>query len=140
MLATVVCAWCQKHLGTKNVEVPDGMPAVTHGICPDCKEKQAEEGRKLAELKTGALDAEDAFDLDELERFADERRRRDMLEMTDVQQERIFQDTCIECGKPLRWEMDSDCRFVACCNLIYSTPLLRGDLVTIQDAEGRTYE
>ena len=71
MLATVVCAWCQKTLGTKNVEVPEGMPAVTHGICSDCKEKQAEEGRKLAELKAGALDAEDAFDLDELERHAD---------------------------------------------------------------------
>ena len=88
MLATVVCAWCQKHLGTKNVEVPDGMPAVTHGICPDCKKKQEEEGRKLAELKAGALDAEDeahreypgdpAYAIDSLERFADDWRAKEV--------------------------------------------------------------
>jgi len=43
--ATVVCAWCGKILGTKNVVVPEGLPAVTHGICSDCQEKQMEEGR-----------------------------------------------------------------------------------------------
>lgn len=122
---------------------------VSHGVCADCKAAYREDSA-LAKLATAAMDAEDeahreypgdpAAAIDSLERFADERRRRDMPEMTEVEQERIFRDTCIECAEPLRWEMDSDCRYVACCNFNYSTPLLRGDLVTVTDGEGQIYE
>lgn len=41
--AEVVCAWCGTHLGFKDVVVPEGLPAVTHGICDDCKAEARKE-------------------------------------------------------------------------------------------------
>ena len=32
-----VCAWCQKYMGSKE---PLHYPAVTHGICSDCLERE----------------------------------------------------------------------------------------------------
>jgi len=32
-----VCAWCQKYMGSKE---PLRDPAVSHGICPDCVERE----------------------------------------------------------------------------------------------------
>lgn len=37
--AEVVCAWCKASLGTKEVEVPEGYEAVTHGICKGCRDE-----------------------------------------------------------------------------------------------------
>ncbi len=34
--AEVICAWCKASLGIKEVEVPEGYEAVTHGICKGC--------------------------------------------------------------------------------------------------------
>jgi hypothetical protein len=36
-----VCAWCQKYMGSKE---PLGDPAVTHGICSDCVEREQRGG------------------------------------------------------------------------------------------------
>jgi len=33
-MMTVICAWCDKALGTK-----DGPDIVTHGICQECADK-----------------------------------------------------------------------------------------------------
>ena len=63
-----------------------------------------------------------------------------MPELTSVQEDRLFRDTCIECAEPLCYEMESDCRFASCCGFSYSTPHLRGDLVTVEDSEGQVYE
>lgn len=53
MEAEVICAWCRDSLGTKDVVVPAGMPAVTHGICKGCKaELEADSnGSKNVELE-----------------------------------------------------------------------------------------
>lgn len=34
-MLTVICAYCKKHLGTK-----EGGEGVSHGICPECLEEQ----------------------------------------------------------------------------------------------------
>ena len=34
------CAWCQKHLGTKDGK---GTKGISHGICPECREKVLKE-------------------------------------------------------------------------------------------------
>jgi hypothetical protein len=36
-----VCAWCQKYMGSKE---PLSDPAVTHGICNDCVEREQHGG------------------------------------------------------------------------------------------------
>ena len=36
---TIVCAWCQKPMGTKDGE---GQTGVSHSICPKCYEKMME--------------------------------------------------------------------------------------------------
>ncbi len=53
MEAEVICTWCGVHLGTKDVEVPAGLPAVTHGICKGCTDELAAEsnGSKNVELE-----------------------------------------------------------------------------------------
>ena len=39
----IVCAWCQKDLGTKDGK---GQTGVTHGICKRCSQKMKEESKK----------------------------------------------------------------------------------------------
>jgi len=48
---TVVCAWCQKHLGEK---FPD-QPGVSHGICEECKSKVLSEAGRAAGVSQPAL-------------------------------------------------------------------------------------
>jgi hypothetical protein len=60
--------------------------------------------------------------------------------MTTEQEGKLFLDCCIQCGEPLSYEMDSDGRFTRCCDLTYSTPLVRADIVTVTDGEGEEYE
>ena len=40
MYLKIICAWCQKFMGTKNWEglIHEGLD-ITHSICPECKEK-----------------------------------------------------------------------------------------------------
>lgn len=57
MEAEVICAWCGAHLGFKDVEVPEGMPAVTHGICKGCKSEL--EGQANGSKETVGLEEED---------------------------------------------------------------------------------
>ncbi len=45
MIAEIRCSYCDILMGYKDVEVPKGMPAITHGICQDCL------GKALADLK-----------------------------------------------------------------------------------------
>jgi peptide methionine sulfoxide reductase MsrB len=45
--AQVVCADCGGHLGHKDVVVPEGMPAVSHGLCDDCKAEAMKALRKF---------------------------------------------------------------------------------------------
>jgi hypothetical protein len=33
----IVCAWCQKYLGSRE---PLGSPDLTHGICDECRERE----------------------------------------------------------------------------------------------------
>jgi len=35
-----VCAWCQRYMGSKE---PFANPAVSHGICPPCQQRQMAE-------------------------------------------------------------------------------------------------
>ncbi|MCU0613449.1 MAG: hypothetical protein MUD09_00035 [Desulfobacterales bacterium] len=36
----IVCAWCQEHLGEKEVnQLPQDRPAITHSICPECRKR-----------------------------------------------------------------------------------------------------
>ena len=62
-----------------------------------------------------------------------------MMRMTTEQQDRLVQYACIECGEPLSFRMDSDGYVAGCCDLTYSTPLLRADIVTVTDGEGEEY-
>lgn len=42
MSIKVICAWCNKDMGTKEGEVPFlglSCPSVSHGICPECAQK-----------------------------------------------------------------------------------------------------
>jgi hypothetical protein len=41
MKIKIVCAWCQRVLGSRECECqyPAIDPVVSHGICPECKEK-----------------------------------------------------------------------------------------------------
>jgi len=40
VLCEVKWAWCGCTLGHKEIDLPEGMPPVTHGICPDCYERE----------------------------------------------------------------------------------------------------
>jgi hypothetical protein len=36
----IVCAWCGKHLGEKEVmHLEQGLPPITHSICPVCHKR-----------------------------------------------------------------------------------------------------
>jgi hypothetical protein len=36
----IVCAWCGKHLGEKEVmRLPQELPPITHSICPVCMKR-----------------------------------------------------------------------------------------------------
>ena len=36
----IVCAWCGKHLGEKEVmQLSQELPPVTHSICPECRKR-----------------------------------------------------------------------------------------------------
>ena len=39
MTARIVCCNCKRDMGTKEVAEVPGLPAITHGICPDCMVK-----------------------------------------------------------------------------------------------------
>lgn len=66
-MATTVCAWCGAGMGTTEAT------ETSHGICQSCYDTE------VAKLATAAMDAEDLFDLDELERHADMLRREGKL-------------------------------------------------------------
>jgi hypothetical protein len=37
---TIICAWCQKHLGEKEVmRNSENLPPITHSICPECRKR-----------------------------------------------------------------------------------------------------
>jgi hypothetical protein len=36
----IICAWCQCHLGNKEVnQLPQDRPVITHSICPECRKR-----------------------------------------------------------------------------------------------------
>ena len=45
--AEVICAWCKAPLGTKEVDVPEGYEAVSHGICDDCLDELMSQANAL---------------------------------------------------------------------------------------------
>ena len=53
MEAKVICAWCGAPLGTKDVEVPEGAEAITHGICTGCKAELMAESNGLKNVELG---------------------------------------------------------------------------------------
>ena len=44
----IVCAWCEKDLGTKEVNSGSGAE-ITHGVCPECAKKVMNEYRDIKE-------------------------------------------------------------------------------------------
>ena len=48
---TVICSWCKKDLGEKE---PMDDRRISHGMCPDCFEKQKEEIRIFWERESPA--------------------------------------------------------------------------------------
>lgn len=55
------------------------------------------------------------------------------------QQDLVAFGQCIGCGDALVFEMQEEARFAQCCSFGYSSPLLRGDLVTVEDSEGQVW-
>lgn len=49
MTIIIVCAYCQKRIGTK-----EGGEGVSHGACPDCHKKQLEEIEKWVKEQQNA--------------------------------------------------------------------------------------
>ena len=44
MHITVICAWCQKFMGTKDAEGLDAdAPRISHSICPACADRVQKE-------------------------------------------------------------------------------------------------
>ena len=36
----IICAWCGRHLGDKEVmRLPEELPPITHTICPACRKR-----------------------------------------------------------------------------------------------------
>ena len=79
-----VCAWCQKYMGSKE---PLHNPAVSHGICDDCFERDflddaPAESRARASKLTGAL--RDGIAAAAKRLAADDRRGRDRFALALV--------------------------------------------------------
>ena len=48
MYLEVVCAWCGKHMGNKEVDATDESTLrITHSICSECKVKVLEETKLI---------------------------------------------------------------------------------------------
>ena len=48
MYLEVVCAWCGKHMGNKEVDATDESTLrITHSICSECKVKVLEETKVI---------------------------------------------------------------------------------------------
>ena len=55
----VICSWCNKIYHLKEWQVDKGQETgASHGMCPDCEQKQADELNKLNELKNQAKQKE----------------------------------------------------------------------------------
>jgi DNA-directed RNA polymerase subunit RPC12/RpoP len=51
----VICAWCGKKIGIKPAEEPESTEdAITHAICPECKQKA------LAEIDSQLKEGEES--------------------------------------------------------------------------------
>jgi hypothetical protein len=49
-----VCAWCQKYMGSKE---PLHDPAVSHGICPECIERESLDDAPVLVVSRGRAEA-----------------------------------------------------------------------------------
>lgn len=62
-----------------------------------------------------------------------------MPKLTPEMQDDLAYHRCVECQEGLVFQMDSDCNVALCCGSMYTTPLLRGDLVSAVDESGEEY-
>lgn len=54
----VICAWCQKDMGTKESETPH---SITHGICHECAQKVQMEIKEFSQRKKQSEEIKEAF-------------------------------------------------------------------------------
>ncbi len=63
-----------------------------------------------------------------------------MPKLTPLMDDDLAFGRCLECQTDLEFMMEEECIVAYCCLTMYTTPLLRIDLVTATNEDGEVYE